>query len=277
MNLLSKRASSAGIRSLVLVATVSTAASGFRSERQAQEQRVGAELWGRVFQAGDTMVLPGALVEVVGQAVTSTANRAGLYRLVGLLPGPHVLRVRLLGYRSAALEVELQEGRTDHTDISLERLATTLPEVRIEGLIRRVPPRFEEVYRRMATANGKFFTREDIENLNPPDIQSLLMRVPTARVNDQGIQFARCETGGAYALLPAGTKKIPTGVQIYIDGYRMTGRFLPIEGGSEQREVLRLVNPSQIQAIEIYSGVARIPGEFLEDACAVIAIWTRSY
>jgi hypothetical protein len=260
----------------MLFAALSAAASGFQPRLQAQERRVGAELWGRVLQAGDTMGLPGARVELLDLAVSSTTTRTGLYRLGGLTPGPHLLRVQLLGYRPVTLHVELQEGRTDQRDVRLERLPTVLTEVRIEGQLRKVPPRFDDVYRRMATANGKFFTREDIQSLNPQDVQSLLERVATVRVNAGGIQFARCNEGGANIL--GGMK-----VQIYIDGLRMTGRRVQSPPGEknpeaeEQRRVLRMVNPSQIQAIEIYSGVARIPGEFLEDACAVIAIWTRSY
>ena len=42
-------------------------------------------------------------------------------------------------------------------------------------------------------------------------------------------------------------------------------------------EALHLVTPRDIEAIEVYTGVARIPAEFLEDACAVIAIWTKSH
>ncbi len=275
MSRLSKRELSARIPSLMLCATLS-AASAFWSDLDAQERRVGAEIWGRVLEGGDTTGVPGAQVEILGLAVSSTTTRTGLYRLVGLTTGHHVLRVRLLGYRSVTLNVELQEGRADHLDIRLQRPPTELTEVRIEGELRKVPPRFNDVYRRMATANGKFFTREDIQRLNPQDVQSLLLQVATLRVNFQGIQFARCNEGGALVLSPGGGK-----VQIYIDGFRMTGRVRPVGEenaiAAEQREVLRMVKPSQIQAMEIYSGVSRIPGEFLEDACAVIAIWTRTY
>ena len=258
---------------LLMFAAFASATSGFAPALQAQEQRAGAELWGRVVLAGDTVGLAGARVTDVALAISTTTSGTGFYRLAGLRPGPHVLRVRQLGYQSVTLEVELQEGRADHRDIHLERLPTELAEVRIEGQLRRVPPRFEDVYRRMATANGRFFTREDIERLNPQDVQSLLMQVGTLRVNDRGIVFARCNDAGALALSPGGGK-----VQIYIDGHRMTGRIPPmLDGDNEQRDVLRLVNPSQIQAVEVYTGAARIPGQFLEDACAVIAIWTRSY
>lgn len=249
------------------------ASSGGGPDLQAQEGRAGAELWGRVIQSGDTIGLPGALVEVEGLAVSGVSSRTGFYRLAGLRPGHHVIRVRRLGYRSVTLEVELSADHALERDILLEQLPATLTAVRIEGQLRQVPPRFEDVYRRMTTAHGKFFTREDIERFNPPDIQSLLMHVATARVNNQGIQFAKCDAGGNLALSPQGGK-----VHIYIDGHRMTGRIPSrVAGDNEQLDVLKLVNPSQIQAIEIYSGVSRIPGQFLEDACAVIAIWTRSY
>ena len=270
MHLLPKRASSSPRHSLVLFAALLAAplvsTSALRSTLHAQAPRVGAEVVGRVLQVGDTIGLPGALVEVVGQGIRSTANREGRYRLVGLLPGPQVFQVRLMGYLKKTLQVDLQEGRLDQLDISLDRFPNALTEVRIEGQLRRVPPRYEDVYRRMKVANGKFFTREDIDRFNPLDVQSLLMQAPTVRVNRNGIHFARCK---------------PPGVQIWIDGFRTTGR-LKFFGedeviAAEQREVLRQVIPSQIQAIEIYSGVARIPGEFLDNACAVIAIWTKSY
>ena len=279
MRLLPIRASSSPRRSLVLFAKLLAAllvsTSGLGSMIQAQAPRVGADVEGRVFQVGDTIGLPGALVEVVGRGIRSTANREGRYRLVGLVPGPQVLQVRLMGYLKKALQVDLQEGRLSQLDIGLDRFPNALTEVRIEGQRRRVPPRYEDVYRRMKVASGKFFTREDIDRFNPLDVQSLLMQAPTVHVNRNGLTFARCN--GAAATGGSGLGGSP-GVQIWIDGNRMTGRLSRNRPDpEEQREVLQQVHPSQIQAIEIYSGVARIPGEFLDDACAVIAIWTKSY
>ncbi len=243
---------------------------------QAQERSVGAELWGRVLLAGDTIGVPGARVEVVELSISTTSSQTGFYRFAGLKPGPQTLQVHRLGYTSVTLPLVLLEDQTLKQDIRLEQLPATLSEVLIQGQMRKVPPRFQDVYRRMSKANGSFFTREDIDRQNPPDVQSLLIRVPTVRVTHEGIWFARCNEGGNRAL-SAGAGKL----QIYIDGLRMTGRTAPIGEANpiavEQRDILRMVNPSQIQAIEVYSGVARIPGEFLEDACAVIAIWSKSY
>lgn len=251
-----------------------------------QERTQGAELWGRVILAGDTVGLAGTPVEIIERSVSTTAGTTGFYRFAGLAPGQLTVRVRRLGYESVSMSVVLREGTAEHRDVMLVRLPNTLTEVRIDGQVRKVPPRYQDVYRRMSTANGYFFTREDIDRLNPVDIQAMLQLVPTARVNNEGIQFARCDAGGAYAIArnrnasrniqAQASATGSTGIHIYIDGFRMTGRSSPV-GGNEQLDVLRMVNPSQVQAIEVYPGVSRIPGVFLEDACAVIAIWTKAF
>jgi hypothetical protein len=61
-------------------------------------------------------------------------------------------------------------------------------------------------------------------------------------------------------------------VQVYIDGTRVTA-----SNSTSMAEALHLVVPRDIEAIEVYTSVARLPAEFLEDACAVIATWTKSY
>ncbi len=266
------RSASVRIVSVILLAAPLIAISGARSVLHAQERRNSAELWGRVFLAGDTIGLAGTPIEVSGVSAGATTSRTGFYRFAGLTPGLHVVRVRRLGYQSVTMEVDLQDDRAVQRDIHLQQLPNLLTEVRIEGQVRKVPPRYQDVYRRMTTANGTFITREDIEQLNPRDLQSLLMRVPTLRVDAQGIKFARCNEAGSLMLSRGGGK-----VHIYIDGLRMTGRLGGADPGAEHMDVLRLVNPSQIQAIEVYSGASRIPGEFLEDACELRQDqWTTS-
>ena len=60
-------------------------------------------------------------------------------------------------------------------------------------------------------------------------------------------------------------------VQVYIDGHRMSA----ILNSAGVYEVLRLVKTQSIHIMEVYPGVATIPADFLNDACAVIAIWTK--
>lgn len=232
----------------------------------AQTGAATAEIRGRIFLAGDTMSLGGAEVEVVGTSIRFAARRDGQYQLRGVPLGRHEIRVRLIGLSSRTIVLDIDEPGVHVRDIAMSRLPNTLSEVVINGIRRTVPPRFDDVYRRMSTANGVFFTREDIASLKPHDILGLMQHVPMAHVNNRGVWFARCVGHGA-SIGQLGK------LQIYIDGFRVTRGER--NSTDEQLEVLSRVVPSQIQAVEVYSSSNRIPAEFLEDACAVIAIWTR--
>ena len=54
---------------------------------------------------------------------------------------------------------------------------------------------------------------------------------------------------------------------VWLDGVRVKAR--------SHDEALSLIHPNDIEAIEIYSSVSRIPGEFLDDSCAAIVVWSR--
>jgi hypothetical protein len=247
------------------------------SQSSAQAPSGSSVLSGRVTQAGDTTIaVGGAEVEIVGTALRRYANDEGRFRFEDMLPGTYELRVRRLGYEPASLRVVLEGGRSYEQAVALPRHPHALTEVRINGQMLKVPARFEDVYARAAHEHGTFFTRKDIERLNPFDVQSLLMLVPTVNVNDRGVGFQRCQAGLSGLSIFNRQSSLATlqgaKVQVYIDGTRYT-----MNPTDSVRDVLRLVTPSDIEAMEVYTGVARIPAEFLNDACAVIAIWTRSY
>jgi hypothetical protein len=234
-------------------------------QSSAQTPSGGSVLSGRVTQAGDTTIgVGGADVEIVGTALRRYANGEGRFRFADVKPGSYELRVRMVGYEPAMLRVVLEDGRSYEQIVELRRHPNALTEVRIEGRMLKVPARLEDVYARAAHESGTFFTRQDIDKLNPYDVQSLLSLIPTVHVSDRAVTFQRCRTG-----LSMGQRDK---VQVWIDGTRVT----TLEGTSV-RDALRLVHPKDIEAMEVYTGVARIPAEFLEDACAVIAIWTKSY
>ena len=131
-----------------------------------------------------------------------------------------------------------------------------------------VPPRFEAAYKRAASGRGYYFTREEIEATNPKDLEALLIRVPTVQVNDRGVSFAKCQGG-----LPGpGGSSQAARIQVFIDDRRAS-----LTDGDAVRQLLNSISVSTVQLMEVYTGVSRIPGEFVNDSCAVIVIWTKSY
>ena len=134
-----------------------------------------------------------------------------------------------------------------------------------------VPWRFEDVYRRASSGFGHFITREEIEQRNPSLTRDLLNGVPGIVTYNDMLVFQKCrkKLRGGPVYIEGGNK-----VQVYIDGRRFT-RF--DDSDEAVMAALGSVNPRDIQAIEIYTGVAQIPGDFAYQACAAIAIWTKKY
>ena len=171
-----------------------------------------------------------------------------------------------------AAAAQTAAGQTDTTKKTDTATAaakpTTLPTVMVSGRRVVIPSRYEDAYRRAAAGRGYYFTREEIEATNPLDLEALMLRVPSVQVSDRGVSFAKCQAG-----LPSpGNLMQKAHVQVYIDSRRVT-----LTDNDGVRDVLQSVPVSTVQLMEVYNGVSRIPGEFVNDACAVIVIWTRSY
>jgi hypothetical protein len=249
----------------------------------------GGVLRGRITVEGDTTPIPGAEVELLGTTLMKGTDSNGRYQFLSVPAGLYTLRVRLPGYVPVAQVFTIEDDQWVDQSLSLKRLPQSLTTVRVEGKVLKVPPRYEEVYARAARGWGTFITRDDIVRRNPIDMVSLLETLPAVQVNDRGVTFARCKEFTNLALPTKGQSGAAPGahVQLYVDGVRRTGVGISLRNpsdangggiaGDEVTETLKELSPSSIQAIEIYNGVSRIPAEFLEDACAVIAVWTRSY
>lgn len=238
-------------------------------------QGTATVLLGRVFRAGDsTVALAGVEVTAAGSSVTTRTDSTGRFRLTGLRPGSRTVTLRLFGYSPASRAITVGADRSPFMSIALTPAAQELRQVKIAGFVTNYPPRFEEQYKRASHANGRFFTREQIDSLQPFDTKSLLALIPTVLVNDRGITFQKCQSAFS-GVIPSidptvnrrAAQQMTGNVRVYIDGVRQNG----------VNEAIRTVSPWTIQLMEVYTGTARIPGVFLDDACAVIAIWTKRY
>jgi hypothetical protein len=55
-----------------------------------------------------------------GSAVSTRTNQSGLYRILGLLPGPYEVSCSLTGFKQSTTEIVLEVGRATTVDIGLE-------------------------------------------------------------------------------------------------------------------------------------------------------------
>ena len=193
---------------------------------------------------------------------TTRTDTLGRFRFSGLRSGTYRLRVRRVGFDATLMTVVASANVETAVNIAMKSFTQAMATMTIAGRRVDYPVRLAEAYTRVRRSTGSFFTREQIDSLFPLDVNALLMRTPGVRVlgNNQ-FEFARCRHDGH--------------IQVWVEGVRRTrystGGVFNIDAGT----ALKDIPPSSIQLMEVYGGVARLPGEYLDDACAVILSWLK--
>lgn len=187
------------------------------------------------------------------------------------------IRIRAVGY--APLDTALR-WTGDTAVLTLRTLAVRLDSIVVTANGVSKPLRyakttkFDTFYERRATAiGGKFFTREDIEQSNSSSVYDLVRKVPGTKIErDQTggavVRFERCVgnanplTGRATESAFDGTSKV---VQVYVDGLKTSEPYMTLQN----------IKPENVEAMEVYQGVAQLPVDARGNGCAAIYIWTR--
>jgi len=119
---------------------------------------------GKVTAAGDTAVT-GATVLVDGTLLTAVTNSGGVYRIDGLPPGRHTLRVAAIGYATAVRrDVEVTADRTVEVDFSLTSSPFALPGVIVTAS--RETQQISESPASVSVITRKQITQRDVTQLN---------------------------------------------------------------------------------------------------------------
>ncbi len=103
-----------------------------QSPRTAFAQYPG-ELSGRVADAISGTPVQNVLVEVLGTELSAHTDGRGEFRLRGLEPGRHSVRLSRVGYATLVREIEIQNGRAARLTVDLEARPFAVPEVRTEA------------------------------------------------------------------------------------------------------------------------------------------------
>ncbi len=219
----------------------------------------------------DSLPVASATITLDSAAEVYATDSAGAIAIRNVAAGAHRVHVRRIGYAPTTVWGLVSNGRTSHVLVRLEQTATELATVRVAGKAVQLPARYAGIAERAEKNFGTLITADDIAQENPLRTEDLLDQIPGVHTNDRSVTFARCQESGTLRGSGTGGGHI----QVYIDGVRATA--LPSRDLNPVIEALRLVNPRSIALMEVYSGVARMPAEYIDDACAVIAIWTKAY
>jgi hypothetical protein len=190
--------------------------------------------------------IPGARVQVLGLGRGVVTAEIGRFRIDSILAGRQRLLVRAIGFELQSPVVDVKTGEGWTGTIILARRVQTLPELEVEAE-REVSWRLEGFEFRRKHGLGVYLTEEEIKQRFVSNPLHLLQGIAGVRVTNSGVAFARCKANVAY----------------WVDGIRY------------RDGIPGYVSPATIVGVEVYRGVAQLPAEFLDDACAAVVIWTR--
>ncbi|MBI4419410.1 MAG: TonB-dependent receptor [Gemmatimonadetes bacterium] len=220
--------------------------------------------------AVDETPLAHARVTVVGTRLDVVTSGDGGFQVRGMPVGKQILQVRMIGYATLLLPVEIEAGKT-----ALVRVMLTAEPVVLEGVDvtsePAVPWQLRGFYERRARGLGTFFTREEIARMQPRVLTDVLRRVPGVQIQPEQGPY-----GTTYSVRMARTFGVtgarPCPVLFYLDGTPF-----PV---TNDIGINHFVAPEEIVAVEVYNGTSRVPPQFFSSVhnarCGVIVLWTTS-
>lgn len=200
----------------------------------------------------------GAQISVKGTDARAVSDDKGFYRLARLRPGDAELFIRRLGYRPESRGVRVTSQAETHLDLTMVALPIRLPTVEVRRRAEAYDSRLAGFNTRRERQAGHFVTREQLDRMSSARFVDALRQIP-------GVQF-RAIRGGGTTIVLRGSRCPPL---VFIDGF-------PANAGVMDLDMLDLAS---VEGIEIYSGAASVPPEFMgargTHGCGVVAVWSR--
>ncbi|HSL71592.1 MAG TPA: TonB-dependent receptor [Longimicrobiales bacterium] len=240
---------------------------GFIVPVAAQAQRIQ----GKVVEAGSNQPVPNVEVRLDnanGPITRMVTDSSGAFQLRVPAAGTYRLTTNHIAYAPIKADIEL--GANDQLELILRMAvaATELPPLEVVARGRAPDPYLERngFYDRKSEGFGVFRTPEDIERRRPLVTSDLFGGISGVRVFYQGIagKDIRMTRGEDPNCSP----------RIIIDNVtvRRSSR-----GGSTDTPIDELIQPRDIQGLEIYRSPSETPQEFggAQATCGVVLIWTK--
>ena len=200
----------------------------------------------------------------------------GAFQLELRAPGTVRIQAERTGYRTTLtgdLPVALRE--TVEVEVRLAATAVAMEPLRVTARVeppRRANLELSGFYERERLGIGKYLRREDLESRANQNLAQVLSRVQGTAIQYQGAkQYIYFPRNGRPVLRQSfrGPPQNACLPRLFVDGARVTY--------DANNDINSVVNPGQIEGIEVYRGPSEIPVQYNDSnsMCGVIVIWTR--
>jgi len=224
----------------------------------AKRLRGPARLTGKVVNAAGAPVA-NARVDVSGTGAATLSRDDGTFGFSDLPSGTQALVVRQLGFEPVEVAVELSSKAPRQVTVTLSKPARVLDPVAVTATSSKDGLDQVGFAQRKKTGFGYFMGPDEINDRQATRMTDLFRTVPSLRVvpsgNDYTVESARDATGGC--------------VNYVVDG----APYKSLYAG----DVDRLMPPSDLAAIEVYTG-SSTPPEFQQagsSSCTTIVMWSK--
>lgn len=217
-------------------------------------------LRGTIYSEGGTP-LSGAQVRFsapLRNVAAATSDEAGVFAFAKLPAGPVWVVGRRIGYRPDSVLITIPASGEARPALTLRRLPQSLAAVQVNGR-RDMTGAMAGFYHRQQTgAGGRFFTLAEIDRRNASNMTDLLRGLPGIRIESRGMMnYVRVRNSRCAPL-------------VWLDGQALYAGEVDLDA----------FDPRSFEGIEVYSGPATVPVEFMgnqrmSSACGTIVLWSR--
>jgi hypothetical protein len=207
------------------------------------------------------------------------ADSSGVFVFESTRSGTYRLRVSAPGYRRVTTP-ELAVA-AEPVDVVVRLAIDVVPLAPLEVRTRPAPlarhPGLADFYRRAELKmGGTFIKAEEIEIRNPTRVTDLFTAVPSFTVVQSAGLLVNNRSNCAPAIFLDGVRMRPEPIygRTAADvGYNQSSGMTP----AQAFHTANVVQPVELEGIEIYAGAASIPGQYAGAAsmCGVIVMWTK--
>lgn len=229
----------------------------------------------RIVEAATARPLANAQVVLVGTNRTALANAAGEVLLLNVPVGTHTLRATMLGFAPAEREVQVTAGQVAQLTVQLEVTAFDLDAIVVTGTAGATSRR----------TLGNSITRLDAATVTEQTAITSLTELLQAKSPGVQILTNSGTLGAAADIRIRGAGSLTqTKPVVFVDGVRYNiedlGTFTPSGAGTtafsgQVTSAFDLINPNDIESIEVVKGPAAATLYGAEAANGVIQIITK--
>jgi hypothetical protein len=217
--------------------------------------------------AANNMAIQQARVRLVGTTLAAFTQSDGTFLVTQVPAGAQTIEITMIGYAPKTTAIVIVAGETLNVMLALEPLP--LETVTVSANVFAGMGGFEE---RKARGSGRYFTREEIVQMQARQFTDVLRRVPGMQIESGREAFSGGNPTAQTRRNVSGSGSHPCAMTYYVNGspFALSGDV----------SINHFVAPDDLAAVEVYTGSSQIPPQFNSSLygsrCGVVAIWTRS-